>query len=789
MSPEAFPIQRRAAIVAAAAVAATSLLAFPASAQAAPITVTSSLDDLSTGTLRSAVAAAQEGDTITFAPDVTEIALGSPIVITAGLTIEGPGSDALSITRANDSTFNQFQVTIGIGPVDRDVTFTGLSILGRGDGAGAAIYGDAGVDDLRLDDVVVADQSAESSAVSFYNLSGNVMIADSRFESNESTEQYTIGGALGLSVVAGDVTVSTTHFSQNSSVFAGGAIGAYYVLGELAVSDSTFELSRADYYGGALYVDDSVATSLTRVTMTAGSAERGGGVYSDRSGSFGLTASYLGDNYAQFGGGVYLKLPEGEVSVSATTLELNTAEQFGGAIDFDDATSAITVSDSRLLANTATSGGGIYVPTISTGGLTIARSSLLGNRASIGAAGLAVDDVDEDSAGLIVDSSTFGRNRASDDANEVSSIGLGTLDSVFHLSNSTVDDLASSNSATTVSIGALGDSAELSVLRSTIGGPGGLVLQQAGEGTFDVGSSILASLSGGPALTVGSYPSGYQVEVDHSLLSSATTGYLHDAGGTVFGVADMRLASLANNGGPTKTRMPHLDSPAYNAGDASPVGVGVDQRGTGYPRFVGRLDIGAVEVDAPYFADVTDPDYAFYEHIQWMGATRLSTGTPQPSGLPLYKPLDAVSRQAMAAFLYRNSGETFVPPAEPTFADVPTSAAFYTAIEWMAASGVSTGTPQPSGKPLYKPLDAVSRQAMALFIARFAGADLSTPPTVLSFADVPVTSSPAAAIAWMANEAIATGTAQPSGLPLYKPLDPVSRQAMAAFIYRLEHRY
>jgi hypothetical protein len=37
----------------------------------------------------------------------------------------------------------------------------------------------------------------------------------------------------------------------------------------------------------------------------------------------------------------------------------------------------------------------------------------------------------------------------------------------------------------------------------------------------------------------------------------------------------------------------------------------------------------------------------------------------------------------------------------------------------------------------------------------------------------------------MAQTGISTGTGQPSGLPLYKPADPVSRQAMAAFLYRL----
>jgi hypothetical protein len=122
----------------------------------------------------------------------------------------------------------------------------------------------------------------------------------------------------------------------------------------------------------------------------------------------------------------------------------------------------------------------------------------------------------------------------------------------------------------------------------------------------------------------------------------------------------------------------------------------------------------------PRFADVSDPTSQFYTYIEWMASQGISTGTVQPSGKPLYKPVDAVSRQAMALFMYRLSGETFTPPAESTFADVAPGTQFYTAVEWMASRGISLGTPQPSGKPLFKPTDPVSRQAMAAFLYRLA---------------------------------------------------------------------
>lgn len=119
-----------------------------------------------------------------------------------------------------------------------------------------------------------------------------------------------------------------------------------------------------------------------------------------------------------------------------------------------------------------------------------------------------------------------------------------------------------------------------------------------------------------------------------------------------------------------------------------------------------------------FFADVP-ASHQFYDDIQWMAETGLSTGTPQPGGKPLYKPSDLVSRAAMAAFIHRAAGSPPSGLTEPFFADVSPSHPFYEAIQWMGASGISTGTPQSGGKPLYKPGSSVTREAMAAFLFRF----------------------------------------------------------------------
>jgi hypothetical protein len=65
--------------------------------------------------------------------------------------------------------------------------------------------------------------------------------------------------------------------------------------------------------------------------------------------------------------------------------------------------------------------------------------------------------------------------------------------------------------------------------------------------------------------------------------------------------------------------------------------------------------------DAPkgYTAPKTSPFAAvrpgdkFYKEIAWMSRSGLSTGIKQPSGKPVYAAKSNVTREAMAAFLYR----------------------------------------------------------------------------------------------------------------------------------------
>ncbi|QIK61989.1 hypothetical protein G7068_01280 [Leucobacter viscericola] len=131
-------------------------------------------------------------------------------------------------------------------------------------------------------------------------------------------------------------------------------------------------------------------------------------------------------------------------------------------------------------------------------------------------------------------------------------------------------------------------------------------------------------------------------------------------------------------------------------------------------------------------------------------------------------------------------GKCTVARKTPVFADTPVSHKFYKEIDWMACMKYSTGWRQPSGKPLYKPADNLERQAMAAFIYRMEAPKNYQAPAVSPFADVKPGDSFYKEIAWMYESKLSTGYREAGGKPTFRPHDSLSREAMAAFIYRLE---
>ena len=120
---------------------------------------------------------------------------------------------------------------------------------------------------------------------------------------------------------------------------------------------------------------------------------------------------------------------------------------------------------------------------------------------------------------------------------------------------------------------------------------------------------------------------------------------------------------------------------------------------------------------------------------------------------------------------------------ESNFTDVPSGALFYTEIQSAALVGITTGYNDGGGLRSYHPTEAITRQAMAAFLYRAAGSPAFVAPTTASFPDVPVGASFFKEIEWMKSVNITTGY----GDGTFNPTGSVTRQAMAAFLYRAAH--
>ena len=114
----------------------------------------------------------------------------------------------------------------------------------------------------------------------------------------------------------------------------------------------------------------------------------------------------------------------------------------------------------------------------------------------------------------------------------------------------------------------------------------------------------------------------------------------------------------------------------------------------------------------------------FYKEITWLAGQGITTGYSDGT----FRPRSPVSREAMAAFLYRyatslNGAPVYAAPATAPFGDVRPGDPFHREVSWAAAAGISTGYPDGT----FRPGAPVSREAMAAFLYRLTNPDKPMP--------------------------------------------------------------
>jgi hypothetical protein len=177
--------------------------------------------------------------------------------------------------------------------------------------------------------------------------------------------------------------------------------------------------------------------------------------------------------------------------------------------------------------------------------------------------------------------------------------------------------------------------------------------------------------------------------------------------------------------------------------------------------------------ELPGITPNTFPDVptTFDDGVSWFACFAITTGYPDGT----FRTTATANRAQLAAFLHRFFDRPAA-PGPPTFPDVSATHLFAGEIAWLASTGITTGYVDGT----FRPMATVTRAQAAAFLHRAAGSP-AVPSEVPSFPDVGVDHPFRDEIRWMAQHGLATGYFDGT----YRPSAPVSRGALALFLFRL----
>ena len=278
------------------------------------------------------------------------------------------------------------------------VTLTNATLINGKADKGGAIYNDGS---LTLSDVKLSDNAADSYGGAVFN-NGHLVIGNSVFDSNDivnrGSASVDYGGAAIYNWYDGVLTVSGSNFTNNIKNYKNGdrLVGAVATIGDATISDSCF-VNNAGRWGGAISASGYLIAGddVNTLTVSGSTFKENGGLYGagifvagsdftvsdcvfDKNTAFGkgnmtpnnnngaaivvtdtgkditgaITGSNFTNNKAQYGGAIYIC--EGNIAISDSLFENNSADVEGGAIDIDSAINnpIVTVENSKFVNNT-----------------------------------------------------------------------------------------------------------------------------------------------------------------------------------------------------------------------------------------------------------------------------------------------------------------------------------------------------------------------------------------------------------------------------------------------------
>ena len=278
------------------------------------------------------------------------------------------------------------------------VTLTNTILINGRATEGGAIYNDGS---LTLSDVKLSDNAADSYGGAVFN-NGELVVSDSVFDSNDivnrGSASVDYGGAAIYNWYDGVLTVSGSNFTNNIKNYKNGdrLVGAVATIGDATISDSYF-VNNAGRWGGAISASGYLIAGddVNTLTVSGSTFKENGGLYGagifvagsdftvsdcvfDKNTAFGkgnmtpnnnngaaivvtdtgkditgaITGSNFTNNKAQYGGAIYIC--EGNIAISDSLFENNSADVEGGAIDIGSAINnpVVTVENSKFVNNT-----------------------------------------------------------------------------------------------------------------------------------------------------------------------------------------------------------------------------------------------------------------------------------------------------------------------------------------------------------------------------------------------------------------------------------------------------
>src|SRR5947209_9358190 len=263
------------------------------------ITVTNT-NDSGPGSLRQALADANDGDTITFAVTGIIGLTSGELVINRNITISGPGANLLAGSRAaNAAPFRIFHVMLGHTVIIEGLTISNGSVLNTFAGGIYDVESALTVNSCALAGNSASGQQGSGGGI-FSNGGGaggnaSLTIINSAFSGNAATT----GGAVGNNGSSGmaNLTISTSTLSSNSASFVGGGVDDHTASGTATVTITNSTLSEntssniSMFKGGMLDIGNTVLkAAVSGVNLDIGKlatvTSHGYNVCSDNGGGF-----------------------------------------------------------------------------------------------------------------------------------------------------------------------------------------------------------------------------------------------------------------------------------------------------------------------------------------------------------------------------------------------------------------------------------------------------------------------------------------------------------------------